>query len=174
MSWLDFLEPTLSFGSSVYGAYSANKAARGAAREQMDFQERMSNTAYQRALLDMRESGLNPSLAYQQGGASSQPGAAAPVQNLLSEFLNGLSHSARNSIARRNLKLSEARSVLELENLSAQADLTRSNSALSIVNARKGGLQAAIHGRGGAIVDSTFNRLSNTAKSLSSKIRNRK
>lgn len=48
------------------------------AREQMDFQRDMSNTAYQRAMTDMRRAGLNPILAYQQGGAST-PGGAASV-----------------------------------------------------------------------------------------------
>lgn len=49
------------------------------AKDQMNFQREMSNTAYQRAMSDMKKSGLNPILASKLGGASSPSGAMAQV-----------------------------------------------------------------------------------------------
>lgn len=68
---------------STLGQERANRSNQKMAREQMDFQERMSNTAYQRAVKDMAAAGINPMLAAKVGGATTPTGAAATVQNAL-------------------------------------------------------------------------------------------
>ncbi|AXH77029.1 MAG: DNA pilot protein [Microviridae sp.] len=48
---------------------------------QMDFQQQMSSSAYQRASKDMQAAGLNPAMMFQSGSAASTPsGAAATTQ----------------------------------------------------------------------------------------------
>ena len=71
------------------GALGAQGVSRDMAREQMQFQEQMSNTAYQRATTDMQKAGINPMLAYMKGGADSAPGAMGTAENVGSAFMAG-------------------------------------------------------------------------------------
>ncbi|WNK13789.1 MAG: DNA pilot protein [Microvirus sp.] len=61
---------------------STNDFNSAQALAQQDFQERMSSTSWQRGVKDMEAAGLNPMLAYSQGGASSPGGAMATMQNM--------------------------------------------------------------------------------------------
>lgn len=47
------------------------------AQKQRDWEERLANSAYQRAVADMSKAGLNPYLAYSQGGSATPSGSAA-------------------------------------------------------------------------------------------------
>ena len=68
---------------SLFGGQQRNSAADYQARRQMDFQESMSNTAYQRTMADMKAAGLNPMLASKVGGASTPAGAMAQMSDVI-------------------------------------------------------------------------------------------
>jgi len=73
-------------GASLIGGAMANRSRAGQSQKdrdfqgqqagrQMRFQERMRNSEWQAAVADMEKAGINPALAYSQGGASSPVGA---------------------------------------------------------------------------------------------------
>lgn len=73
------ISSALSAGASLLGGAAGNKNSAKEAQKNRDFQERMSSTAHQREVDDLRAAGLNPILSANSG--SSTPGGATSVQH---------------------------------------------------------------------------------------------
>lgn len=117
---------------SYFGQQQANQLNTEMAREQMAFQERMSNTSYQRAITDMMAAGLNPMLAYSQGGASTPSGQTAVAQSALGAAANSATQAA-NTIADINLKTTQASTNNSQEDLNnANKNLAKAETANKI------------------------------------------
>lgn len=79
-----WLPAAITAAASIFGGERANNANAKMAQRQMDFQERMRSTQYQTAVEDMKKAGLNPALAYSQGGAGTPTGSSIPQHDSIS------------------------------------------------------------------------------------------
>ena len=98
-------------GSSLIGGLmgndaqaSANRSSARQAAAQMDFQERMSNTAHQREVADLRAAGLNPILSGTGGHGSARPSGAMGTVIPENALATSVASAYRTKLEAENLK----------------------------------------------------------------------
>jgi len=103
---------TLPISAQYYGQSSANEQSKKEAKRNREFQERMSNTAHQRAVSDLKKAGLNPILATTPAGT---PGGN------MAQIKSATETASTTALGTKRLNQ-------ELKNLQAQEEKTRADT----------------------------------------------
>lgn len=150
--------------SQTFNAHQAELARNFASQQadksrelQQGFQERMASTQYQRVMRDMKLAGLNPILAYQQGGAAAPAGSGAQASGPAASSSPGSAgmasaanapHLSAPTVQNQNDGISRAlgslvSSAVQAAKSSADIDLIKANEKESGERTRRVGYETS-------------------------------
>lgn len=123
-------------GSILTGLFNQNSA-----NQQMAFQKDMRSTQYQTATEDMKKAGLNPMLAFSQGGAGTPSGASAQMPDMGDSVSHGVSSAIQAAMMKS-----------QMENVQADTQLKADSSKAAVAGAAASMANAALASQNSATV----------------------
>lgn len=137
-------------GLSLLGGYMGNVASAKQASKDRAFQERMSSTAHQREVADLRAAGLNPILSGTGGHGSATPGGSTAKQ---SDIVTPAVQAGMSARAQ----------AVQMDNIQADTNLKQ-------VQQYKLGAEAANIEKEGANIQQTLRNLTETHKEIGGRV----
>lgn len=125
MEYASIIAAIIAAVASIAGSVVTNAANVNQTEENRRFQERLSSTAHQREVIDLRNAGLNPILSANRG-ASTPPGSNIPMEN---PFQGVEISSAFETASQIKKQKAEIKTQEDLQNLYQQEKLTQQSSA---------------------------------------------
>lgn len=129
----NYMNRTIAENNSAFNADQARILRdwqEGQNQKAMDFSSNMAGTAYQRAVKDMQTAGLNPMLAYSQGGAHAPGGVTSSGAHGTAVQPAEMRNPAGAGIAAAAQAASMQQTAAQTKNIEAQTDKTRVDTEL--------------------------------------------